>query len=328
LTNKDNIFVTGATGFIGRHLIASLLKDELTVYALTHDDSIVLDGKVNIIKGDITKEVDVPPDTTTIFHCAGIWSDSETPSAKERMEKVNIGGTQSIVEAALRRNCRLIHLATSAVVGQTEGNYIDETIECSPRNFYEHTKCEAEKIVRKGMKMGLKAQILRPTFVFGVGRNPAEDPFLQLVIAIKKGRYRNIGKGKGIYNIIHVSEVVHALRILNTDNIPNGGVYFINTPISFNEFSKIVRSATTRETGEFASIPYPLIFFATGVFALISSITARKMPLTFSRLKTLTNQKVFSQERLLGITAYRPLCSVEEHIMQVCREYGERGCLN
>jgi hypothetical protein len=52
------------------------------------------------------------------------------------------------------------------------------------------------------------------------------------------------------------------------------------------------------------------------------------MPLTFSRLKTLTNKEVFSQERLLKATTYRLLCSLEERIVQVCRDYTERGLLN
>ena len=52
------------------------------------------------------------------------------------------------------------------------------------------------------------------------------------------------------------------------------------------------------------------------------------MPLTFSRLKALTNKKVFSQNRLLEMTSYHPLSKVEDYIKQVCNEYTEKGLLN
>jgi len=328
MTPNDNIFVTGATGFVGRHLIASLLKDGLSVYALSRDDNNGLDKKVKIVKGDITARIDLPEDISTIFHCAGIWSDSDAPSEKERMERVNIGGTQRVVEVAMKKQCRLIHLGTAYVVGQADKDHIDETVECHPRTFYEQTKYEAEKVVRRGIEQGLRAQVLRPTFIFGVGRNVVDDPFLQLLIAIKTGRYKNICKGRGIYNIVHVDEVVHALCCLDDDALPNGGLFFINTPISFHDLSMIVKFATNGGKSKPGSLPYPLVFLAAGVFTLIAAITGRRMPLTFSRLKTLTNEKVFSQERLLKVTTYRLLSRLEERIIQVCRDYSDRGFLN
>lgn len=326
--STGSVLVTGATGFIGRRLVSSLLGDGVKVYALSRDEGVDFGGDVEIVKGDITGTFDIPPQAKTIFHCAGVWSDKESTSEKERMKKINVGGTEKVVRVAMERNCRLIHLATATYAGYGEKINIDEDARCHPRSFYEETKYEAEGIVRKGTEMGLRAQVLRPTFVFGSGRSPGEDPFLQLVRAIKSGRYRNIGGGKGVYNIVHVSEVVHALRVLDRDDIPNGGVFFINTPITFDELSRIVKFATTGKKGEIASFPYPLIFLAAAAFTLVSAITGKKMPLTFSRLKTLTNQQVFLQERLLRMTAYRPLHSVEEHIIQVCQEYAEGGFLN
>jgi nucleoside-diphosphate-sugar epimerase len=290
---KPGIFVTGATGFVGKRLTASLLEDGFPVWALLRDDTFDFDGKVEIVKGDIAQEIEIPPQVETVFHCAGFWSDSEPAAEKERLERINVGGTEQIVKAALARSCRLVHLATATYAGEAGSGNVDEDVACHPRSFYEETKHRAEMIVRKAAGAGLKAQILRPTFIFGTGRKPVDDPFLQLLIAIKRGRYRNIGRGDGIYNIIHVNEVVRALQALDNDEIPNGGVYFINSPITFREMSKVVRSVTTGGTKESRSIPLSAAYGVALLFTLISAVAGRRMPLSLSRLKTLTNRKVY-----------------------------------
>jgi nucleoside-diphosphate-sugar epimerase len=321
------VLVTGATGFVGRRLTTSLLEDGLDVYALTRDGSFDFDGKDKIVKGDITQEFEIPPAVESVFHCAGFWSDKDSAAEKAWLEKINVGGTEQVVKATLARRCRLVHLATATYAGEAGNGSVDEDVPCHPRTFYEQTKYEAEMIVRKAAGAGLKAQILRPTFIFGTGRKPVDDPFLQLLIAIKTRRYRNIGSGDGTYNIIHVSEVVQALRALDDDEIPNGGIYFINSPITFKGMSRVVGNATTGGAKESQSIPFSVAYGVALLFTLVSTVTGRRMSLSLSRLKTLTNRKVYSQERLVNRTQYRPLRSVEERIVQVCREYAEGGLL-
>lgn len=327
-TDKKNILVTGATGFVGKCLVNSLLEKGLTVFALSRANQPLDNQPVKIIKGDITENIDLPEDISTIYHCAGLWSDSNALSDREHMEKVNIGGTKTMVETALKAKCRLIHLGTAAVVGDVNQDVIDENIVCHPNSLYEKSKLDAENLVRAGIEKGLKAQILRPSFIFGMGRSPLEDPFLQLVKAIKVGQYKAIRRGMGFYNIIHVNEVVRALNILDDDAIPNGGVYFINTPVTFNRFAEIVKLSVTGIRKKPGNLPYAIAFLGAMALTAISSLTGRKMPLTLSRLRTLTNRMIYSQENLLKMTRYRPLHSVEELISQICVEYNKMGLLH
>jgi len=322
--NNKNVFVTGASGFIGKYLIANLLNENITVYALTRRDKIDLasDGRIEIIEGDIAGKIDLPNGIKTIYHCAGVIY------KKEDTDRVNIVGTKRMVEEALKRDCRLIHLSSAGVVGKYKGNFIDEDLECQPQTLYELTKFEAERVVRNGINRGLKAQILRPTIVFGIGRDPVKDSFLQLLKFMKSGLYKNIGDGSGIYNIIHANEVARAMRALDDDTIPNGGIYFINNPVTFRDMYKIVQAEMAKKNDGLSHIPYLLAFGLTAVFSAISLITGKRMPLTFSRLKALTNKKVFSQNRLLEMTSYHPLLKVEDYIKQVCKEYTEKGLLN
>jgi len=230
-----------------------------------------------------------------------------------------------MVEAALERGCRLIHLSSAGVVGKSKNRFIDENTICKPQNVYESSKYEAEKIVLDGIANGLQAQILRPTIIFEAGHKENRDSFLQLFRAMKRGTYKNIGNG--IYNLIHVNEVVRVMRMLDSDAPPNGGIYFINTPIYFRDMDRIVKKATTGKFEESFSIPYGAAVLAGVVFSLLVKLSRRNMPLTLSRVRALVNQKVYSQELLVKMLKYQPLFSVEEYIEKTCNYYCEQGML-
>ncbi len=324
---KRQIFLTGATGFVGRHLLANLLKDNISVVAMTRQKEPDIlkyktgnyGGKLQFFKGDIRNKINLPAGITTIYHCAGVIFQ------EEKMQEVNEEGTRRVVKAALERGCRLIHLSSAGVVGKSKDCLIDENTICKPQDVYESSKYEAEKIVLDGIANGLQAQILRPTIIFGAGRKENQDSFLHLLRAMKRGTYRNIGNG--IYNLIQVNEVVRVMRMLDSDAIPNGGIFLINTPIYFRDMDGIVKKATTGKSEESFNIPYGAAVLAGVVFSLLAKLSRRNMPLSLSRVQALANRKVYSQDRLVRILKYQPLFSVEEYIEKICNYYSEQGVL-
>jgi nucleoside-diphosphate-sugar epimerase len=321
---KRSVLVTGATGFIGKYVVPYLVEEGLRVFVLTRTDNVgkfVLNDDVEVLKGDITKKLIIPDEVSSIYHCAGVIEE------EDRMWPVNVQGTQNVVEAALEGRCRLIHLSSAGVVGRTTGKIIDEETPCNPRSPYEITKLKAEEIVKQGIMKGLRAQILRPTIVFGKGRNPEKDSFFQFIRAIAAGKYRHINRGRGKYNIIYAGEVAHAMFVLDKDNIPNGRVYFINTPVSFFEFASIISESVKNCNEKTKNIPYIAAFGAAFAFSFLQLITGKKRGLTFSLFETLTDSKVFSQERLLNETEYGPFYGVEEYLKQLCDEYQKAGLL-
>jgi len=318
------ILITGATGFIGNRLAAFFEKDNEPFYVVTRKANSAYSSRetVKVIVADIAENVVLPDDVTTIYHCAGVIS------KEEDMRNVNVAGTLHIAEAALKLNCRLIHLSSAGILGNSSSLHIDESVECKPQNLYEQTKWEAENVIRRYIDRGLRAQILRPTIVFGPGKDPEQDSFLQFVRSIKHGRYMNIGNGDGIYNIIHVDEVVRAMYALNDDNIPNGEAFFINTPVSFREFADVVKEETTNGKEPVRSIPYWAVLGVTAIMSGITLLTRKKMPLTFSRLKALTNHTVFAQRKLIEMTGYVPSMTVRDYIKQICREFSQKRLLD
>lgn len=309
---------------VGSCLIENLLRDNPSIYVLSRKEKVgmLIDERITTVHGDITEKVNLPPGVQTIYHCAGeIYQENQ-------MVKVNVQGTENIVKAALKQGCKLIHLSSAGVVGKHKSKLINESSKCSPQNLYEKTKYEAEKIILRYVDSGLKAKILRPTIIFGVKKSAHADGFLQLLTAIISGKYKNICDGNGIYNIVHVHEVARAMQILESDNIQNGQVFFINTPITFKELSRIVTIEIYGKERNSQNIPFPLALSAAVFFSFISLLARKQIALTLPRLHILTNQHLFSQKLLEGVTHYQPLKSVEEYIREVCREYLKRGLMN
>jgi nucleoside-diphosphate-sugar epimerase len=318
------VLVTGATGFVGRYVVDCLLGKGLHVSVLTRGNGtgvLFSNGQVETVTGDITRDFVIPEGITTVYHCAGVINKAE------EMEAVNIGGTSNVAEASLKHNCRLVHLSSAGTVGMTKRRMLDEETPCNPQSLYEKTKLEAEMIVKRAIERGLKAQILRPTTVFGLGWAPELDSLLQLVRAIVSGTYRHIRGGRGIYNIIYAGEVARAMVTLDSDTVPNGGVYLINTPITFSDFTSIVQRSVGKNAKKIANIPSIVALSVAAIFSFLYFLGGKKKGLTFSRFKALTDMRVFSQERLLRETDYRPLCSVGEYLERLCKDYSCQGLL-
>jgi nucleoside-diphosphate-sugar epimerase len=240
------------------------------------------------------------------------------------MEETNVAGTQNIVDLAIKNDCKLVYLSSAGITGTTDAKIINEDTACGPHNAYEISKYKAEHIVLDAIKKNLRTQILRPTTIFGADMDPEKNGFLQLAKSMRNGMYKNIGNG--IYNIIHIDEAVRALELLDSTDIPNGGVYIINDPISYSDMDIIVKKLPPAVRKKTHRIPYFIAYSATFFLSLLSIISNKKSPLTFSRLKALTNTSTYSQEKLKRL-GFIPDKSTAEHVAETCEAYLGKGIL-
>ena len=121
---NKKILITGATGFIGQHLVRALSQQGTHIYALTRTASNIFDNDNSVEEfiADITKPLTIPEGVTTIYHCAGVINDLKN------MEAVNIGGTRNIVTATLQKDCKLIYVSSAGTVGKPKEKILDERI--------------------------------------------------------------------------------------------------------------------------------------------------------------------------------------------------------
>ncbi len=194
----DTVFVTGGTGFLGHHLLPALVARGLRVRALVrHPDQHpwVQSLPVEIVQGDILDTTALKrgmQGADAVIHAAGMFRFWGTDS---EFERVNLGGTQAVVETASAVRCpRLIHISTIYLIGQPPPDrMIDEKYPPSPVEPYQRSKLAAEQTVLQ--QTHTPAIVLRPGAFYGPGSDYAfnrlffHDPMRGLIMQLNGGRY-------------------------------------------------------------------------------------------------------------------------------------------
>ena len=107
------VLVTGATGFLGKHLMLRLGEPVRVLCRST--SSVEHDSRIELIRGDITSPQDVDravKGARTIYHLAGVVS--RNPADASRLERIHVEGTRLVCEAALRHGVERIVVASSS----------------------------------------------------------------------------------------------------------------------------------------------------------------------------------------------------------------------
>lgn len=186
-----SILLTGYPGFLGATLLPRILarRPDATAVCLVqgkfarlaadHRATLVsqdpsLDGRINLVEGDITSPTLVgtgarlPEDVDEIYHLAAVYDLSVSAALAWN---VNVDGTANILDFA--RKCssltRMHYVSTCYVSGRHEGVFGEEDLHVgqSFNNHYEETKYRAEEEVQQAMRDGLPTTIYRPAVVVG-----------------------------------------------------------------------------------------------------------------------------------------------------------------
>lgn len=242
-----NIAVTGATGFVGRHLLESLSRQQgINVLALafsTPKSKLPDPDRVTWIHGDLGD-----PDVarrlcargSTLIHLAypTDWS------LQAHLESIN-----RLAETAAEQGVgRVIHCSTAVVVGASPEQRITETTPLVPRSAYEKTKLRLEIEWAKQSHGKFDLAIARPTAVFG----PGSKNLLSLANALTRGNplinYLRLSLfGKRRMNLVCVKNVVSAIEFLAARETSCDGKAFLisddDDPLNnFRDVERILRS--------------------------------------------------------------------------------------
>ncbi len=181
--------ITGATGFVGRHLVRALLKKRSTVWAIVRPNTCpardriedVLpgylesyQGRFRVLEGDITQEhLGLAPSMKEELkqHRMVIWHLAASLSFREQQKRslylTNVVGTENVVALANEVGSHFYYMSTAFVCGRKNGRGMEDSLEQEQqlRNDYEKSKYAAEQSVREGCRISYT--IFRPSIIVG-----------------------------------------------------------------------------------------------------------------------------------------------------------------
>ncbi len=238
--------VTGANGFTGSHLVKALVKRGVAVIAYVRRSSQcdrLSALPIAYAYGDITDWSALTAAMTgvdTVFHTAAYVELGLVDAAA--MERVNVQGTQAVLTAAQAAHVsKMLHCSTIGVLGDTQGQVVDETFVRTQTTFssaYDRTKYLAQQAVDAAAQQGLDVVSILPSGIFG-----ADDPhFGPVVQTFLKGWLKLWAGGDRITGIVHVDDLVDAM-ILAVERGQAGEHYIISagemtTREMFRQFSQ------------------------------------------------------------------------------------------
>jgi nucleoside-diphosphate-sugar epimerase len=219
------ILVTGATGFIGSHLVEALLARGEKVRALVRQSSsrrhlaAVAVACADLGSGEGLDEA--LADVDTVIHLGG----ATKALRAEDYYTANVKATEALARAIAGRGIRMVHVSSLAAIGPSpDGKPIEEDAEPHPLTAYGKSKLEAERVV-----LGLlpDAVIIRPPVVYG----PRDTGVFEVLTPISKGWALEIAGGERWFSAIYVRDLVDGLMAAARCSAAAGRTYFLAHPV-------------------------------------------------------------------------------------------------
>jgi UDP-glucose 4-epimerase len=191
------VLVTGATGFLGCHLVAALRARDCSVRLLVRDPARLehafapfglrdLPHRV----GDVTDPGAVDAalaEVDAVVHSAGLFSLDRRRAAE--LQRVNVEGSRLVLETAARRGLDpIVHVSSVSALFPPDGTRLTpDTAVKQPRDMYAHSKAEAERIARALQAAGHPVTIFYPGQIWGP-RDPTLNDGVRTVMAFLEAR--------------------------------------------------------------------------------------------------------------------------------------------
>jgi dihydroflavonol-4-reductase len=297
----SRVVITGANGFIGRHLTAAQLALGRQVVAIDQKvgnlDDIKHDPMLTVIEADIrdtTAMFEALNGADIVFHLAA--AHLEVAALESHYRAINVDALAALLHlATAARIQRFVHCSTVGVFGPIETLPADETTPCRPDIAYEKTKLDGEELVRKAADAGgLSTVIIRPSWVFG----PGCPRTLKLLRSILRKKFFFVGRANNMRHPLYIGDLLQAFECAATHPTAPGSTFIIAGPEA-TSVRELVRAASKTLGVQYNPITVPEAFVAIGCTIIEKAFAAikRQPPFSSRSLKFFTESSAFSTRK-------------------------------
>jgi nucleoside-diphosphate-sugar epimerase len=322
------VLITGATGFVGGHLVKRLINDGYSVRALVRKGRDIrgFESKVEIAYGDILDPHSLDSalkDIEMVYHSAALVKEAGVPDSL--FWDVNVTGTRNILEASYKHGVkRFIHISTCGVHGNVLNPPATEDSPFNPEDIYQKTKIEGEKIARSFNEKGLPVVIIRPAGVYG----PGDKRIYKLFKLIKERKFFMVGDGKTFLHLVYIDDLIDSIILAGEVAGAEGEAFLIGGEryLTLNELVKII--------AETIGVPLRRLripVFPVRLLAMVMEFTFKPLriepPLFRRRVDFFTKNRAFDISKARRILGYSPRVNIGEGVRLTVEGYKREGRL-
>lgn len=302
-----NILITGSTGLLGRHLVASLKPSGHRLRALVR--TLPAPGflhELECVEGDVEIPESLVPafaGVDLVIHAAALVSFD--PRDRERLHAVNAMGTRNVVDACLQNRVpRLLLVSSVAAVGgggKADAGILSEDTPSSPDepvSAYAQSKFESELEAFRGAAEGLKIQIINPSVILAPAAPDRSSG--RLVSYVSKGPAFHTS---GMLNVVDVRDVVDVLiRLIGSEGHWEERFILSAAALPWREFLTQAARRTGRKP-PWISAPKAAVYAAAFCARWWAACLGRPAHLTMESARAAFGRRVYEGSkisRLLG----------------------------
>lgn len=316
------VAITGASGFIGRHLATALAQSGVRVRALGRGRAPLFEGgNIEAVVCDIRKPDSlrgVLQGAEAIVHSAALVGGAS--AGESEVYKANVDGTRNLLaEASYTPSLRrFVHLSSVAVMGCTgAGPPIHETDPPHPRSIYGRTKLESEREVRHAAG-DFDRVILRPMWVYG--RDSLSTR--KLIRNIVTRRMLLIGDAANAIQPVHIDDMIEAIRAALLCPEGAGETLQVAGPetMTTREMCRIIAHVA----GAVEPKLHVPVWLARALATMTETLFARsgrKLPIDHDKCDFFEVHHAYSVERARAVLNWRPSICFAEGIRRTLAEF-------
>jgi len=328
--DSELMLVTGASGFVGGHMVEYLVRRGKRVRAMVRDEKkadALKQHDVEVVVADLRDKdslASAVKGVSGVYHIASLFRQAGFPESV--FYDINAEGVRRLLDVSMAAGVkRFIHCATVGVLGHVAEPPANEETPYNPGDMYQRTKLEGEKIALAAFRSGkIPGVVIRPAMIYG----PGDTRNLKLFRMIARRKFCYVGKGLCSVHFVDVRDLVAAFDLAMAKESLNGEIYIIagEKAVPLTEMVELI----ARTLG----VPPPRLHLPVKPMQWLGSVCEAvcrplhvQPPIFRRRVDFFTKNRHFDASKAARDLGFKPAKRFEQEVVEITKWYREHGWL-